>query len=489
MLAAAEAGAIDEFQRSQVDLLRARVAFSSFVGGDVPRLLLTAAKRVERFDVELARETYLMAWGAAIIAGSLAAAQVMREVCRGARSLPRPSDAGRPLDLLLDGLTLLVTEGHAAATPTLQRAAKALADMPVEDIVQWGWVAPSASAAVWDIDGLRAIAARQVERTREAGALNALLASISLLPMVTAWMGDFADTAALITEAESVASALGSRMAPSGVLRLLALQGRERDALPVIAAAAEEAVGGRQTAAMAQWASAVLYNGLGRYEEAAGAAEQATSDPLHWWSMWALPELVEAAANAGKAELAHDALRRLAQTTQPSGTDVALGVEARSRALLSDGESAEGLYREAIDRLRGTRVRTELARSHLLYGEWLRRENRRLDAREPLRTAYDLLTGIGMEAFAARARNELLATGDTVPPSMVKTHDDLTPQERHIALLARDGFTNAEIGARLFLSPRTVEWHLGNVFNKLGIRSRRELPSALHDFDAQPIRD
>jgi DNA-binding CsgD family transcriptional regulator len=238
----------------------------------------------------------------------------------------------------------------------------------------------------------------------------------------------------------------------------------------------------------AYWAAAVLYNGLARYAEAALAARRATTDALnHWIPTWVLPELVEAAARVGDTELARDALERLATTTQPCGTEFALGMEARCRALLSDGVAAGELYREAIERLRRTRLRPEVARAHLLYGEWLRRENRRADAREQLRTAHEILAAIGMEAFAERARRELQATGEKVRKRTVDTRDDLTAQERQIARLARDGLSNPEIGARLFLSPRTVEWHLRNVFTKLGIRSRRELANALAGPDSPLI--
>ena len=230
----------------------------------------------------------------------------------------------------------------------------------------------------------------------------------------------------------------------------------------------------------ANWAAAVLYNGLARYEEAAAAARQATSNTFEpWISMWALPELVEAASRGGDAELARDALERLAETTQPAGTEFALGIEARCRALLSDGAAAGDLYREAIERLSRTQLRPELARGYLLFGEWLRREGRRVEAREQLHTAYDMFAAIGMEAFAERARRELVATGGKVRKRSAEMRDQLTPQEEQIARLARDGRTSAEIGAQLFLSARTVEWHLGKVFAKLGIGSRRELDAAL----------
>jgi DNA-binding CsgD family transcriptional regulator len=233
-------------------------------------------------------------------------------------------------------------------------------------------------------------------------------------------------------------------------------------------------------ATTAHWATAVLCNGLARYAEAAASARQAAADTFApWLSMWALPELVEAAARSGNAALARDALERLAATTRPCGTDWALGTEARCRALLGDGGTADELYREAIDRLSRTLLRPELARAHLLYGEWLRREGRRVDAREQLRAAHDMLATIGMKAFAERAYRELLATGETLRRRNAEAVTTLTAQEAQIARLARDGRTNPEIGAQLFLSSRTVEWHLRKIFTKLGIVSRRELHAAL----------
>ncbi len=478
LLATAEAGPLDEFQRARVDLVRAHVAFASGLGSDAPPLLLKAARQLEPFDVELARETYLVAWAAAGFAGSLAERDVLLEICRAVQALPPPPGAPSPLDLLLDGQALLITDGHAAAAPTLQQAAKALTSIPIEDVLRWGWLAYSASAAAWDVHGMHAIAARQAQLARAAGALAELPLFLNGLCLMTTWMGDFAGAASLIAEAESVAAATGSHFDPSAALRLAALRGREAEAS---AAIEQAAAGGHGLAASyAHWAAAVLCNGLARYEEAASAARHATADTVFPWpSMWALPELVEAAARAGDAELAREALERLTKTTQPFDTDVALGLEARCRALLSDDGAADDLYREAIDRLSRTRVRPDLARAHLLYGEWLRRERRRRDARKQLRTAYDLLEAIGMEAFAERARRELLATGEKVRKRNVETREHLTPQEEQIARLARDGLSNPEIGARLFLSPRTVEWHLRKVFAKLGITSRIGLHTSL----------
>jgi DNA-binding CsgD family transcriptional regulator len=481
LLATAEdqgSGSLDEFQRVRVDLLRGYVAFTSGLGSDAPPLLLKAARRLELFDLELARETYLTAWGAAVFAGG----DHLLEICRAVRALPPPPGAPRPLDLLLGGLAVLMTDGRAAATPMLQRAARVLAGIPVEDVLRWGWMTTAASNAVWDDDSTRAISARQVQVVRDAGALAQLPMPLVALGVATIWSGDFAGAAALIAEADSVAAVTGSGIAPYTTLRLLALQGREAEASALIASMIEQATAGGQglAATSAYWAAAVLYNGLAHYPEAAAAARQATSNTFEpWISMWALPELVEAAARGGDVELARDAAERLAVTTRSSGTDWALGIEARCRALLSDGATADGLYREAIDRLSRTRLRPELARAHLLYGEWLRREGRRVDAREQLRAAHGMLAAIGMEAFAERSRRELIATGGTARKRRVETRDQLTPQEEQISRLARDGLSNPQIGAQLFLSARTVEWHLRKVYTKLGVGSRHELKAAL----------
>jgi DNA-binding CsgD family transcriptional regulator len=480
LVATAEAGPLDEVQRARVDLVRGQLAFASGLASDAPPLLLKAARRLEPFDLGVTRETYLTAWGAAFVAaGQPAGRGVLLEICRAVLALPPRPGAPRPLDLLLDGLALLTTDGHAAATPTLRRAATALADIPVEDVLRWGWMATAASNAVWDNDGAHAISARQVQLIRDAGALAELPLYLSALGLASAWMGDFAGAASNIAEADSVAAATGSHFAPYTLMRLRALQGRQAEAS---AAIEHVAAGGPGAALYAQWAAAVLYNGLARYQEAAVSARQATSNTFEYWvSVWALPELVEAAVHLGDTKLARDALERLAETTQPCGTDFALGIEARSRALLSDSTGANDLYREAIERFSRTRLRPELARAHLLYGEWLRREGRRVDAREQLRTAHHLFDAIGMEAFAERARRELLATGEKARKRSAGTREELTPQEGQIARLAREGLSNPEIGAQLFVSARTIEWHLRNVFAKLGIASRRQLRTALSE--------
>jgi DNA-binding CsgD family transcriptional regulator len=461
-------------------LLRGHIAVA-LSSGDAGPLLLRAARRLEPFDLDLARETYLIAWGATVVASDLEGEHLLGDISHAIRALPPPPGPPRPLDLLLDGLALLTIEGRAAGTPTLQQAAKALLEISAEDALRWGWMATAASDAVWDNEDMLATATRVLQLVREAGALAQLPIHLSAVALARAWIGDLAGAASLVAEIDSVVAATGSRLGPGAALRLRSLQGREAETSALIASTIEHATAGGHTIALyAHWAAAVLYNGLARYQEAAESARQATSSPFEVFvAVRALPELVEAAARAGDAELAREALERLAETTQPCGNDLALGIEARSRALLSDGAAAEALYREAIARLRRTQLRPELARAQLLYGEWLRRQGRRLDAREQLRTAHDLFATIGMAAFAERARTELLATGETARKRTVNTGHELTAQEALIARLAREGLSNPEIGARLFISARTVQYHLGRVFTKLDISSRAQLDRAL----------
>jgi DNA-binding CsgD family transcriptional regulator len=483
LVASAEATVLDESQRARADLIRGRIALATGPTREAPSLLLKAARGFEPFDLELAREAYLEAWSAATVSGRYQRKGDLSEICRAIRALPARSGPPLPLDLLLLGLALLTTDGYVAAVATLKEAASAVSEIPVEDVLRWGWVAPSASTIVWDDEAERAICARQTQIFRDAGALADLPLHLNALGQEAAWSGDFNGASVFIAEAASVAAATGSRFAPNAAMRLRALQGRETEAASLVASVLEHAAAEEQGIGEihAHWAASVLYNGLARYEEAASAAHKATSDTFEpFVSMWALAELVEAAVRLGHRETARDAIDRLGVITQAAGNDFALGIEARSRALLTDGETAAGLYEEAIDRLRGTRLRPELARAHLLYGEWLRREGRRIDAREQLRTAHEMFTTIGMEAFAERTRRELLATGETVRKRVDETRGDLTPQEEQIARLACDGLSNPEIGGQLFLSPRTVEWHLRKVYAKLGITSRRELDAALH---------
>jgi DNA-binding CsgD family transcriptional regulator len=490
LLATAEAGPLDELQGARADLLRGEIIFASGLGSEAPPLLLKAAKRLEPLDLELARQTYLTAWIAALFAGRLAGAGDLLEVSRAARALPPSADPPSGAGLVLDALTLVVTDGPAAAAPRLRQAVSAFAraDVTAEEGLRWGWLAQAAASALWDDDAWRVMLVRQVQLARDVGALDQLPIMLGALGTAIAWSGDFAAAASLIAEADAVCEATGTRAAPFTAMMLASLRGSQAEAVPLIEATMAEAAAAGQgiAVAYARWVSAILHNGLGRYQEALAAARQASEDrsALHI-SMWAQPELIEAAVRSGNEHLADDALARLAEFTQAGGTDFGLGIEARCRALVSDSQVAEGCYHEAIDRLGRTQLRPELARAHLLYGEWLRRQHRRADAREQLRAAHEMLDGIGMAAFAERARRELRATGQTVRKRTAETATTLTAQEAYIARLARDGRTNPEIGAQLFLSARTVEWHLRKIFTKLGIASRRELHTVLAQVEQE----
>jgi DNA-binding CsgD family transcriptional regulator len=484
MLAVAEAGRLDELQRGRLELLHGMAAYARRRGSDAPPLLLRAATTLEPLDPKLARETYLDAWAAALFAGRLASAGSLHEVSEQARLAPPASDPPRPSDLLLDGFALLLTDGRAAAAPLLQRAATGFAgkDAAVDEVLRWGWLATVGAVVVWDYDSCLAIASRAVELARESGALTVLAVALNILTEAVAMGGDYGKAEQLISEADVVREATGTQVLEYGALFLRAYQGRETDVSRLSQATVREATSTGQGTAIefADLARAVIFNGLGRYEEAmAPAQDSADATPELVVAGWALPELIEAAARSGDPQRAHSALERLTERNRVTSTDWGLGIEARSRALLAEGEAAEALYREAIDRLGRTKLRPELGRAHLLYGEWLRRENRRRDARNQLRAAHDLVASIGMEGFAERARRELVATGEKVRKRSFDTRDDLTPQERQIAHLASDGLSNPEIGSRLFISQRTVEWHLRKVFTKLGISSRRELRQAL----------
>ncbi len=490
LLVMTEAWPLDEFAGARVDLLRGHMAFASGAGSDAPPLLLKAARRLEPLNLDLARETYLDAWGAALFAGHLAAGD-LAEICRAALALPRSPHPG-PVELLLDGLALLTTDGLPAAAPALRQAASAFAGADVSARVglRWGWLGYLAANVLWDHDGWRVIVARQVQLARNAGALEQLPLYLESAAMIAAWGGDFRAADSIIAEVEAVREATGSRFASLAALLLPCLRGRQAEAVPLIDAMINAAEAGGQgvTVTFARWTAAILYNSLGRYDEAREAARQAVEDPSGFHvSMWALPELIEAAARSGNSQLAGDAVARLADTTQVSGTDFALGMEARARALVAEDDAADGLYADAIDRLGRARFRPELARAHLLYGEWLRRQGRRAQAREQLRTACGMLAEIGMEGFAERSRRELLATGETARkrrPAQagavaVAASQELTAQEAQVAQLARDGLSNPEIGARLFISTHTVQYHLGKVFAKLGISSRGQLHRVL----------
>jgi DNA-binding CsgD family transcriptional regulator len=492
LLSIAQAGPLDELGRARIDLLRAEIGFAQRRGGDAPLLLLQAAKRLEPLDARLARDTYLDAWGAALFAGHLASdGGTLRDVSRAAATAPAPVDGALPRDALLDGLAMIFAEGVPAAAPLLRRAITAFGgrDASSEEVLRWGWLAARGAIWLWDFESALEIPKRAVQLARDSGALEVLAVADNVCGQAAAWGGDFELAALMAAEVEVVKEATGSRIGPYAAIALVGLRGREAEASPLIDGVVAGAAASRQGTAVqyAHWAMAVLMNGLGRYDEAIAAASRAIEGmPEFFAATWALGELIEAASRTGQAARGRQALAHLDEQTDGTDADWALGVRALSRALLAEGEEAERSYREAIDRLRRTQLRPNLARARLLYGEWLRRTNRRVDARGELRAAHQLFESIGMEAFAERARTELHATGERVRRRTAESHDGLTPQERQIAQLARDGLSNPEIGAQLFLSPRTVEWHLRNVFGKLGVRSRRELRAVLSSRDPQP---
>jgi DNA-binding CsgD family transcriptional regulator len=487
LLAIAEMGPVDELQRARLERLRTQIAFAQKRSSDVPPLLLDTAKRLEPLDPQLARETYLEALGAAIFAGRESADRGVFEAAQAARAAPPAARPPRPIDLLLDGLTTRFTEPYAAALPPLRRALHAvLGDQRSEQTMRWPWLAcpvtPEPLAPeLWDDKRWEELASRAVRLARDAGALTVLPIALTYRAHVHVHAGEFAAASALIDEADALARAAGNAPLRYTSLVLVAWRGDEATARNVIAASIQDATarGEGRAIGLAHYATAVLDNGLGRYGDALAAAQRACAHEDLAFFGWALVELVEAGARGDAHKVASDALCRLGERTRASGTDWALGIQARSEALLSEGEAAESLYREAIQRLARSRIAVHVARGHLVYGEWLRRERRRVDAREQLRTALEMFTGMGAEAFAERASAELLATGERARKRTVETREDLTAQEAQIARLARDGLSNPEIGARLFISPRTVEYHLHKVFAKLDISSRNELDRAL----------
>ena len=483
LLAMADAGPLEDFQRAQVDLLQAQLAFVSSRGTDATPLLLAAARRLEPLDIGVARETYVDAFSAALFGARLNGSVGVAEVANAARSAPRPAVAEpATADLLLDALVALVDD-YEAAVPRCREAVRRLSGerASAKERLRWLWQGCVVALEIWEDEHALSLSRSSVQIARETGTLAELALALSAYTPILVFCGDLATAAGTVSETASVEEVTGIRSAPYGALILSAWQGREIDTTTLIAATEREANarGEGIGLAISAYARAVLANGLGRYEEARAAALTASEHREVVAENWGLSELIEPAARTGQTDLATQAVKRLGSKAHATGTDWALGIEARSRALLNEDDRAEGFFQKAMDHLSRTRVRAELARTHLLYGEWLRRMNRRVDARAQLGIAYDSFASMGMDAFAERSSRELSATGDTVRKRTVETRDDLTPQERQIAELARDGLSNPEIGGRLFLSRRTVEWHLRHVFAKLEIQSRRELTSAL----------
>jgi DNA-binding CsgD family transcriptional regulator len=494
LLLAVEAGPRDARLSAEVERLRGQIAFDQRRYGDAAPLLLEAARRFEPVDADAAREAHLEALLTAMWAGGQRVPGELRKAGEAARAAPQGRDPARAADLLLDAFALLLTDGYAAAAPTLRRGVDTFLalDVGADEVGGWLWRAGSraggiAALELWDYESWHRLAREQVLFARDTGALVHLQSSLGFLGWTHVVAGELGAAALLVKESKLVAEATNYSPIAHTAMMLAAWGGQEPSAFRVIEGTVRDLKAGGLGVISAACASSVLYNGLGRHQAALEASRRAfESEPVGYGPL-IVSELAEAASRTDELELVSTALDWLAGRTKVVPAQWAMGMEARVRALLSEGEAAESLYRESIEHLGRTRVRAELARSRLLYGEWLRRENRRLDARDQLRTAHEMLRNMGIEAFAERARRELLATGGKVRKRAEETRDDLTPQEEQIARLARAGLSNPDIGARLFLSPRTVEWHLRKVVTKLGIHSRRELLDVLPSPESELV--
>lgn len=481
LLAVAELGPLDDLQRARLELLRARVSFYLTRGSDVPHMALAAARTLAPLDAKLSRETYLDALEASTLIGGRHHFRDIVEVAEAARHAPPMPQAPTPADLLLQGLVTMFAEGYDESVPELRRALEAYGNEPPSaqrsrrgGSDRWLWLASRSAAALFEDDLVHLLDERNVRLAREAGALAALPAALVSQSSTLVISGDFANAAVLAAEASEIAHATGAAPLRYAELFLAAWRGDHGGAIDLHAAIIETSAEGVE-AAMAHYALAVLHNGAGRYAAAGEAASRSrANDELTSVSL-ALPELIEAASRAGEPDVAGAALDELRSRARASSTPWALGLVARSHALVSTGAEADRLYRDAIELLRQCRVVTHLARTHLVYGEWLRREGRRSDAREQLTAAHDLLTTMGADGYALRAAQELRATGDQPRKRIPQAADALTAHELHIARLVADGATSREVAGQLFLSPRTIDAHLRNIFRKLDIASRRQL--------------
>ncbi|WP_277210420.1 AAA family ATPase [Isoptericola croceus] len=480
LLLSAQGGPLDDLQRARLGLLRAQIAFHTTRGSEAPRMLLDAAETLGPLDADLSRDSYLHALEASFHAGRLGRGGELTHAARAAQTAPAPSQPARPVDLMLDGLATLFVQGYEASVPILQRALETLrahASRLDDGSRHRLWLACHIAATLWDDEAIYELAALDVRLTRDEGALARLPAALNALASVLVLTGELARAAEMLAEERAITQATGAPPLPNARLILAAWRGRQTETAELHAVMVDEATGRGEgaTLGLSDVALAALHNGLGNYEDALAAAERPVEHDELTFSSIALPELIEAAVRAGRPERASTALDVLSARARASGTEWALGLEARSRALLERGPAAEASYREATERLGRTRMATHLARAHLVYGEWLRGEGRRQDALEQLRTAHDLLMDMGVDAFAARAARELRATGEHPRERTAQPSDALTVQELHVARLVATGATSREVAAQLFLSPRTIEAHLRRIFRKLGITSRRQL--------------
>ena len=479
LLTVAAAGPLDALQEARVELLRAQITFRLTRGSHVPGMLLDAATTLVPLDAALAREAYVEAIEASFHAGRFAPVHYLREVSLAAQQAS-PATSPRPIDLLLDGLATRYTRGYEASVPSLQQALRSLVDDDSRSDGhngRWLWLACNVGAMLWDDEAIHVLATRAVRLAREAGALATLPSALNALALGLVLTGELGRAAELFAEEDDITRATAAPPLPNSRLSLAAWRGTQPGTPELVATTVERATARGEGLAVssADMALAYLHNGLGNYDRALVAAGRLSELDELAHSSLALPELVEAAVRANEPERAAAALDRLESRVEASGTPWALGMAARSRALVSTGPAAEEHYREAIELLRRCRIATYLARTHLVYGEWLRREGRRSDARDQLRTAHRMLSDMGAEAFSARAARELRATGEHPRSRTAQPTDALTAQELHIARLVATGATSREVGEQLFLSPRTIEAHLRNIFRKLGITSRRQL--------------
>uniref|UniRef100_UPI00055CEE0E helix-turn-helix transcriptional regulator n=1 Tax=Streptomyces sp. 142MFCol3.1 TaxID=1172179 RepID=UPI00055CEE0E len=489
LLALADRGPADELRAAHSELLRGQITFArSFITGAAP-VLLRAARRFESIDVCRARDVYLQALTAAMLAGRLGGEHLIAEVAHSARrvlaaSVPCASD------LLLDGLTLMIVEGRDAAVPLLRRAVSAFTtkELAPEEELYWLNLAGHSAGLLWDDEAWRVLATRLLRSCEERGALSILPVAAATRALLHLLSGELLQAASLAETAADATFMTGAGPVPYAEVGLAVFRGRDDEAAAVIRTATRDATARGEGVALTylQWATAVLHNGACRYDQALQSACQAGADSsVHRIRNWALAELIEAAVRTGHQDLAQDTLRELCQTTGPCSGHWAAGVEAHCRALLAVGADAEDLYRTALGQLECTGLRAVVARVHLLYGEWLRRERRNLDARGQLRQAHEMFVRFGMDGFAARARSELSAAGELTRTCRSRFGGQLTPQERHVAMLAAEGATNPEIASRLFISASTVDYHLRKVFRKLKVTTRTQLARLLQD--GQPL--
>ena len=494
LLALAELGPLTDLQRARVDVLRAQVGFASNRGTEALPLLLAAAHTLEPLDIELALDTYVDALTAAVFAGRLASGTSALEVAQAAKRAPAPAHP-RPGDVLVQGVAVLNVDGYSAAVPLLQQAAREFEakDLSLEEAVRFLWLAVIGAILLWDHNAWGRLVDRHLRAVRASGALSALPLALDTHVYADLFAGDLDAASTLVDEARALLEVVESQdVTPYGAIALAAFRGHEEEAAPLFEAAMNDVVarGEGVGVSMVSWARALMFNGLGRYDEALESARVAVRYPAEvGGSSWAMVELIEAAVRCGEPAAAADAFAQLRDQADACGTEWALGLVARSAALLSETGSPDDLYREAIDRLGGAGLRVEVARTRLLHGEWLLSAGQRDAAREQLREAHDSFAAMGMDAFYERARLQLAAAGETISKRVVSSRQELTTQELHIARLAAEGRTNPEIGAELFISPHTVEWHLRKVFTKLGIRSRRQIRAVLSEGDGPSLRD